>query len=119
MCGACSGISRRSIPQHPEDGTRLFSSNLASLYAHRFTTVFRATRMPMDYPAAFNLPTEANSAAYTDRGWCFAQSCWATLTKDFRLLAGPRNAGRRCVDSTLSAREISVDGVRLTLCVGN
>jgi len=81
-----------SLYQHPEDGTRtqeeqaLFKQGLgglASLYAHRFTTVFRATRMPTDYPAAFNLPTGANSAAYTDRGWCFTESCWATLTKDF------------------------------------
>ena len=70
-----------SLPQHPPGGKRsddeeaLFKqglAGLASLYAHQYTTVFRLTRMPADYPAAYELPAGANCAAYGDRGWCVA-----------------------------------------------
>ena len=68
-----------SLFQHPPDGTRseeeeaLFKqglAGLASLYAHPKTTVFCLTRMPADYPAAYDVPAGANCAAYEDRGWC-------------------------------------------------
>ena len=54
---------------------------LASLYSHQYTTVFRSTAMPDDYPAAYALPEGANAASYAERGWCFAESSWASMTK--------------------------------------
>jgi len=82
-----------SLYQNPPDGGErsaaeesLFRQGLeglASLYAHQHTTVFRLTKMPDDYPEAYNLPSNANCAPYKGRGWCFTESCWSRLTKDF------------------------------------
>ena len=79
-----------SLHQHPADGertaaeTELFKQGLGglgSMYAHKYTTVFRLTRPPADYPAAYDLPEGSNTGAYRDRGWCFTESCWSSMTK--------------------------------------
>ena len=73
----CASQDFASLFQHPPNGKRteaegrLFKqglAGLASLYAHQYTTVFRLTRMPNDYPAAYRLLKGANFAAYEERG---------------------------------------------------
>ena len=41
---------------------------LGSFYAHEHTTVFRLTSFPAGYPDGYNLPSDANVAAYPNRG---------------------------------------------------
>eukprot|EP00966_Prymnesium_polylepis_P319546 7375993-Prymnesium_polylepis.1 len=41
------------------------------------------TALPPRYPEGYSLPADANVAEYADRGWCFCESRWAMLTKDF------------------------------------
>jgi len=78
-------------------------SGMSTFYTHEFTVVLRLTRMPADYPHAYNLPEGANSAAYSERGWCFTESCWASLTKssrkalDLGLLRGDEPAEREAI----------------------
>jgi len=55
---------------------------LSSLFAHRKTTMFRISKFPKGYPEDYDLPKGANVAPYYNRAWCFAESCWASLTKD-------------------------------------
>ena len=82
-----------SLHQHPDPangGMRteaedaLFKQGLdclGTLYSHRYTTVLRLTTFP-DGHKAENQPEGSNVAAYFDRGWCFTESCMASLTKD-------------------------------------
>jgi len=79
------------LHQHPTNGRRSASedglfgqalSGLGSLYAHPYTTVLRVSKMPADYPHAYDLPEGANVGPYSGSGWCFTESSWATLTKD-------------------------------------
>lgn len=83
-----------SLFQHPdpanglmrtEDESRLFTeglSGLSALYSHPWTTVFRLTTAPDGYPAGYDMPASCNVAEYHERGWCFTETCWASLTKD-------------------------------------
>jgi len=93
-----------SLHQHPSDGSRspledaLFKQGLGGLgtmYAHQFTTVFRITRPPVDYPAAYDLPPDANTGTYDMRGWCTAEAAWSMMTKyyDFSLDLGLLEGG--------------------------
>ncbi|EOD36225.1 hypothetical protein EMIHUDRAFT_122557 [Emiliania huxleyi CCMP1516] len=75
-----------SLLQHErtEAETELFKQGLGflgSFYSHPQTTVFRLTTFPAGYPEGYDLPSAANVAAYPDRGWCFTESSWATMTK--------------------------------------
>ena len=84
-----------SLHQHPPEdvgGSRtmeedaLFKQGLEGLgrfYSHPRTTVFRMTRMPENWPQDYNLPKNANVADYINRGWCYTEQCWASLTKDY------------------------------------
>lgn len=61
---------------------RLFKLGLSAvnrLYAHQYTRVFRLTKIPPEFPSA---------RPYDGRGWCFAETAWAHLTK----------SGRKCID---------------------
>jgi hypothetical protein len=68
---------------------RLFQEGLQSLadfYSHPYTRVFRLTRFPEGYPASYEqrgygLPTRANASEYMERGWCFTETCWASMIK--------------------------------------
>eukprot|EP00966_Prymnesium_polylepis_P250617 5795357-Prymnesium_polylepis.1 len=69
-----------------EEEDKLFTEALESLgtfYAHKFTRVLMLTALPLDYPEGYTLPSGANVAKYSNRGWCFCESRWAQLTKDF------------------------------------
>lgn len=55
---------------------------------HQYTRVFRLTKFPHGYPDGYNLPEWAHACEYNDRGWCFAETAWATMTK----------SGRKCID---------------------
>jgi hypothetical protein len=56
-------------------------SKLGDLYAAPGTVVARLTALPDGYPAGYELPEGCNVAPYDNRGWCFTESRWATLTK--------------------------------------
>lgn len=56
-------------------------SKLGALYSAPGTIVARLTALPDGYPAGYELPEGCNVAAYDNRGWCFTESRWATLTK--------------------------------------
>ena len=79
-----------SLHQHSEGGRRtdaeenLFKQGLSSLnhlYAHQYTTVLRVTRTPPGWPKEYDLPQDASTASYDNRGWCFTETCWSSLTK--------------------------------------
>jgi FtsZ-binding cell division protein ZapB len=65
-------------------------SGLFKLFTHDHTTVFRLTRLPEDFPDAYDLPDFGdprdekpqsrvnNIAQYADRGWTFCESQWAS-----------------------------------------
>jgi len=77
-----------SLHQHPRtpDEAALFKLALTSLgtfYAHNFTTVFKVTGFPKEYPRGYDVPEGANIAQYIGRGWCFTESSWAAMNKDF------------------------------------
>ena len=86
-----------SLHQHPdpangvwrsEEEQRLFRQGLEGtpmLYGHQFTIVLRSTRMPPDYPSAYELPEGANTADYKDRGWCTTETAFACLCKSVYL----------------------------------
>ena len=81
-----------SLHQHPdpangvmrtEEQNALFKQGLdclGTLYSHPFTTVLRLTSFP-DGHKTEEQPEGANVAEYFDRGWCYAESSWASLTK--------------------------------------
>ena len=56
-------------------------AGLATLYGVQATWVLRMTKKPDDHPAAYDLPEDANKADYENRGWCFTEQSWSTLTK--------------------------------------
>ena len=67
-----------SLFQHKRTAkqTKLFKQGLGwlgSFYSHPHTTVFRLTTFPEGYPDGYDLPSDANVAAYPDRG-CAAPS---------------------------------------------
>jgi len=69
---------KRRIPSEDQ----LFKFGLSKvnwLYSHQYTRVFRLTKVPPEFPDA---------RPYSDRGWCFAETAWARLTK----------SGRKCID---------------------
>ena len=79
-----------SLHQHPRTAAEdvLFKQGLgglASLFAHEFITVIRFSKLPDEYPEAYDLPEGANGASYQERGWCFTESNWAGMTKAFHL----------------------------------
>lgn len=51
---------------------------LSMLYSHAHTTVFRVTRLPEEFPEGYDLPQNANTADYTERGWTFCENMWAS-----------------------------------------
>ena len=72
-------------PRRTAEENKIFLAGLGSsmlYYAHPSTTVFRLTTWPKGYPESYNLKN-ANVAEYIDRGWCFAETCWAALTTNF------------------------------------
>mmetsp|Transcript_62509 Transcript_62509/g.165402 ORF Transcript_62509/g.165402 Transcript_62509/m.165402 type:complete len:324 (-) Transcript_62509:264-1235(-) len=72
-------------PRRTPEEQALFIEGLSAsslYYAHSETTVFRLTTWPQGYPDGYEL-AGANVAQYIDRGWCFSESCWSALTKDF------------------------------------
>ena len=74
-----------STPPLSSRGQKIFIQGLqesGAYYAHPETTVFKLTSWPEGYPDGYDL-TNSNVADYRDRGWCFAEECWASLTKDF------------------------------------
>jgi hypothetical protein len=86
-------IDFASLPQHPdaahgvlrtESEDALFKEglgSLASFYSDPATLVLRQTTLPEAYPEGYELPAGANVAAYAERGWCYTESKWASLTK--------------------------------------
>ena len=42
---------------------------LPHLFSHPYTWVFKSSRFPDEYPAAYSLPINANVAAFDHRGW--------------------------------------------------
>ncbi|CAK0795655.1 unnamed protein product [Prorocentrum cordatum] len=74
----------RFEPEHA-----LFKEALGSLgrfYSHPATVVFMLTQFPDDYDDAAKYTRLGNTEQYFNRGWCFCESSWAMLTKDFRCL---------------------------------
>eukprot|EP00966_Prymnesium_polylepis_P072043 1673137-Prymnesium_polylepis.1 len=71
-------------------------TKLSVLYSHPFTRVFRLTELPPHryrHLGSSDMPAEAQAARmsirpYDKRGWCFAETSWALLTK----------SGRKCID---------------------
>ena len=53
---------------------------LGTLYSHPHTWVLRLTSFP-DGHKAEDQAEGTNVAKYFDRGWCFTEACWASLTK--------------------------------------
>lgn len=82
-----------SLFQHPSPASGGFRSKeqdeafkrgltaLGALYSALGTSVVRLTALPVAYPEGYDLPEGCNVALYNDRGWCFTESRWATLTK--------------------------------------
>ncbi|EOD20767.1 hypothetical protein EMIHUDRAFT_241839 [Emiliania huxleyi CCMP1516] len=85
-----------SLHQHPdpangvertEEQNALFKQGLGclgTLYSHPRTWVLRLTSFP-DGHKAEDQAEGTNVAKYFDRGWCFTEQCWASLTKSGRL----------------------------------
>ncbi|EOD19164.1 hypothetical protein EMIHUDRAFT_118138 [Emiliania huxleyi CCMP1516] len=85
-----------SLHQHPdpangvmrtEEQDTLFKRGLGclgTLYSHPETRVLRLTSFP-DGHKTEDQADGTNVAAYFDRGWCFTESSWASLTKSGRL----------------------------------
>ena len=81
-----------SLHQHPdpangvmrtEEQNALFKQGLGclgTLYSHPHTYVLRLTSFP-DGHKAEDQAEGTNVAKYFDRGWCFTESSWASLTK--------------------------------------
>ena len=81
-----------SLHQHPdpangvlrtEEQNALFKQGLGclgTLYSHPRTHVLRLTSFP-DGHKAEDQAKGTNVAKYSDRGWCFTESSWASLTK--------------------------------------
>ena len=82
-----------SLHQHPDPSNgamrteaenALFKQGLGclgTLYSHPETTVLRLTSFP-DGHKAEEQPEGTNVAEYFDRGWCYTENSWASLTKD-------------------------------------
>lgn len=56
---------------------------LASLYSHKRAYTFRMTTFPKGYPGDYDLPHDLEMRAYSERGWCCTETCWAQLFKPF------------------------------------
>ncbi|EOD32288.1 hypothetical protein EMIHUDRAFT_364631, partial [Emiliania huxleyi CCMP1516] len=81
-----------SLHQHPdpangvlrtEEHNALFKEGLGclgTLYSHQHTWVLRLTSFP-DGHKAEDQAEGTNVAKYFDRGWCFTEQSWASLTK--------------------------------------
>jgi len=66
----------------------LFKQALGSLgifYAHPHTHVLMLTAFPPDYFTA-TYERSGNVKPYVERGWCFCESSWAMLVKDYDLV---------------------------------
>ena len=72
-------------PRRTEEEEKLFQAGLAAssdFYAHPNTTVLRLTTFPSGYPEKYSDHiSTSNSAEYFDRGWCYSEHCWSSLTK--------------------------------------
>ncbi|EOD06793.1 Hypothetical protein EMIHUDRAFT_359425 [Emiliania huxleyi CCMP1516] len=96
-----------SLHQHPdppngvlrtEEQNALFKQGLSclgTLYSHQHTTVLRLTSFP-DGHKAEDQAEGTNVAKYFDRGWCFTENAWASLTKsgDLSLDLGKMRVGK-------------------------
>lgn len=82
-----------SLFQHPNPGSgvmrtpeedELFAAGLGAMgnfYSDASTLVLRLTTLPKKYPEGYELPEGSNVAEYPERGWCYTESRWASLTK--------------------------------------
>lgn len=72
-------------PRRTDEEEKLFQAGLAAssdFYAHPNTTVLRLTTFPSGYPEKYSDHiSTSNSAEYFDRGWCYSEHCWSSLTK--------------------------------------
>jgi hypothetical protein len=59
--------------------------SIGLLFSHPRTTVLRLTTLPADYPSAYELPEEANTAAFDKRGWTWTESAMAFMLKPSEL----------------------------------
>ena len=85
-----------SLHQHPDPPNRVLRTEeqnalfkqglgcLGTLYSHKYTRVLRLTSFP-DGHKAEDQAEGTNVAKYFDRGWCFTEASWASLTKAFAL----------------------------------
>jgi len=79
---------KAGLSQRTEREWRLFSTALERLslwYSHPKTLVCKITHLPAGYPNGFDFPSGivANTAAPTERGWCFTEASMASLVKDY------------------------------------
>ena len=66
----------------------LFTQALGSLgtfYSHPHTRVLMLTAFPPDYDDRARYTPSGNVASYFERGWCFCESAWAAVVKDWAL----------------------------------
>ena len=67
-----------SLSKRTEAEDKLFKQGLGwlgSFYSHPKTYVFRLTSFPEGYPDGYDLPSDANVAAYPDRGCAAPSPC--------------------------------------------
>ena len=96
-----------SLFQHErtEAETELFKQGLGflgSFYSHPETYVFRLTTFPEGYPEGYDLPSDANVAAYPDRGCAAPSPCPSTTAPAPKPLS-PRTAPLRIPSRPLHA----------------
>ena len=99
-----------SLFQHErtEAETELFKQGLGflgSFYSHPQTTVFRLTTFPEGYPDGYDLPSDANVAAYPDRGCAAPSPCPSThAPKPLSLRPTPLRIPSRPLHALLALR---------------
>ncbi|EOD05795.1 hypothetical protein EMIHUDRAFT_466011 [Emiliania huxleyi CCMP1516] len=72
-----------SLHQHPDPANGGLGC-LGTLYSHPETRVLRLTSFPKDHKTEHQAEG-TNVATYFDRGWCYTENAWASLTKSGRL----------------------------------
>jgi hypothetical protein len=81
------GFADGAVGRFPAEND-LFTQALGSLgtfYSHPHTIVYMLTEFPPDYFKAEYMRS-GNTAKYFDRGWCFCESSWAAMVKDYDLV---------------------------------
>jgi len=91
----------------------LFKQALGSLgtfYSHPETHVLMLTAFPPDYFTS-KYTRSGNVKPYSERGWCFCESSWATMVKQFNLvldLGKDAGKGTFCEADCFSGRKVAV-----------